>query len=95
MGTVIEYHQVQDEETQMSRLLVYFTMLKKMTEPQSIGKGDDMVDSRTDFHGDGSCRYGVLSMVDVFLLKEGRFMGIVIGILILAVILWWPRKKGE
>lgn len=38
MGTVIEYHQVPDEEARMSRLLVYFNALKKMIEPQSVGK---------------------------------------------------------
>lgn len=54
-----------------------------------------MVNSRTDLHGDGSVRYGVLRNLDVFLLKEGSAMGIVIGILILTVILWWPRKDGE
>lgn len=38
MGTVIEYHQVPDEEARISRLLVYFKALKKMIEPQSVGK---------------------------------------------------------
>lgn len=49
---------------------------------------------RTRVHGDGSVRYGVLSMVDVLSLK-GADMKIVIGILIITIILWWPRKKGE
>lgn len=38
MGTVIEYHQVPDEEAWISRLLVYFKALKKMIEPQSVSK---------------------------------------------------------
>ena len=38
MGTIIEYHQVPDEEARISRLLVYFNALKKMIEPQSVGK---------------------------------------------------------
>lgn len=38
MGTVIEYHQVPDEDARISRLLVYFNALKKMIESQSVGK---------------------------------------------------------
>lgn len=38
MGTVIEIHQVPDEEVMISRLLVYFKAIKKMTEPKSVGK---------------------------------------------------------
>lgn len=49
---------------------------------------------RSRVHGDGSVRYGVLSMVDVFSLK-GADMNIVIVILIITLLLWWPRKKGE
>lgn len=37
MGTVVDYHQLPDEE-QISRLLVYFQSAHGMREPQSVGK---------------------------------------------------------
>lgn len=54
-----------------------------------------MVMARTDIHGSGLHRYGVLGCLDVNLLRGGN-MWIVVSILIITVILWWPRKpKGE
>ncbi len=51
--------------------------------------------ARTDIHGSGLHRYGVLGCLDVNLLRGGN-MWIVVSILIITVILWWPRKpKGE
>ena len=38
MGTVIEYHQVPNEEAMLSRLLVYYEALQKMMEPKSVSK---------------------------------------------------------
>ncbi len=38
MGTVIEYRQVSDEESMISRLLVYFKILQKMMEPKFVSK---------------------------------------------------------
>ena len=38
MGTVIEFHQVADEEAMLSRLLVYMKAIQKMLEPKSISK---------------------------------------------------------
>ncbi len=38
MGTVIEYRRVSDEESMISRLLVYFKVLQKMMEPMSVSK---------------------------------------------------------
>lgn len=54
-----------------------------------------MVLDRTDLYGDGCVRYGVLHHLDVLLMREGNVMAIVIGILIITVILWWPRKGGS
>ena len=51
-----------------------------------------MVLDRTRIHGCSNNRYGVLRGVDVHLVRTGN-MGIVLGILIIAVILWWPRKE--
>jgi len=52
-----------------------------------------LVVDRTCVHGNNGDRYGVLRCLDVNLLRGGN-MGIVAGILIIAVILWWPRKGG-
>ena len=60
-----------------------------------MGRSHSVELDRFSIHGDGSVRYGVLHNLDVFLLKEGNVMALVIGILIITVILWWPRKKGE
>lgn len=49
---------------------------------------------RTRIHGSSGDRYGVLRGVDVHMVRSGN-MGIVVGILIIAVIIWWPKKKGE
>lgn len=38
MGTIIEVHQVPDEQAMLSRLLVYFKAFQKMAEPKSVGK---------------------------------------------------------
>lgn len=38
MGTIIEFHQVADEQAMRSRLLVYFKAIQKMLEPQSVSK---------------------------------------------------------
>ncbi len=38
MGTIIELHQVPDEQAMLSRLLVYFKAFQKMAEPKSVGK---------------------------------------------------------
>ena len=48
---------------------------------------------RADRHGRVRARDGVFGSLDVHMVRTGN-MGIVIGILIIAVILWWPRK-GE
>lgn len=53
-----------------------------------------MVLDRACVHGNNDDRYGVLRGLDRNLLRGGN-MGIVIGILIIAVILWWPRKGGR
>ena len=56
-------------------------------------RSNDLVVDRTSLHGNSINRYGVLRGLDRNLLRGGD-MGIVIGILIIAVILWWPRKGG-
>ena len=38
MGTIIEFHQVADEQAMLNRLLIYMKAIKKMTEPQSVSK---------------------------------------------------------
>ena len=38
MGTIIEFHQVADEQAMLNRLLIYMKAIKKMTEPQSGSK---------------------------------------------------------
>lgn len=38
MGTIIEFHQMPDEQAMLSRLLVYFKAFQKMAEPKSVGK---------------------------------------------------------
>ena len=53
-----------------------------------------LVVDRACLHGAINDRYGVLRGLDRNLLRGGD-MGIVIGILIIAVILWWPRKGGK
>ena len=54
-----------------------------------------MVGSRIDIHGNGSVRDGVLRCMDVHMVRSGNMCKVLI-ILIIAVILWWPRKKkGE
>jgi len=36
MGTIIEFHQVGDEEAMLSRLLVYMKAVQKMLQPRSV-----------------------------------------------------------
>lgn len=50
-----------------------------------------MVMDRISVHGGSDNRYGWMSNLDVHCVRTGN-MGIVIGILIIAVIVWWPRK---
>ena len=38
MGTIIEFHQVSDEQARLNRLLVYLKVFQKMTEPRSVNK---------------------------------------------------------
>ena len=38
MGTIIEFHQVADEQAMLNRLLIYMKAIKKMMEPQSVSK---------------------------------------------------------
>ncbi len=38
MGTIIEFHQVADEQAMLNRLLIYMKAIKKMTESQSVSK---------------------------------------------------------
>ena len=38
MGTIIEFHQVADEQAMLNRLLIYMNAIQKMTEPQSVSK---------------------------------------------------------
>ncbi len=38
MGTIIEFHQVSDEQAMLNRLLVYFKAFQKMAEPKSVSK---------------------------------------------------------
>lgn len=52
---------------------------------------------RTDFYGIGGVRYGVLRGVDVHMVKGGQMREAIIisVILILAVLMWMPRKGGR
>ena len=43
MGTIIEYHQLTNEEAMLSRLLVDYDALQKMMEPESVSK--DLADA--------------------------------------------------
>ena len=38
MGTIIEFHQMDNEETMCARLLVYMKTIQKMLEPKSVSK---------------------------------------------------------
>lgn len=38
MGTIIEFHQVGDEEAMLSRLLVYMRTIQRLLEPKSVSK---------------------------------------------------------
>lgn len=49
---------------------------------------------RANCNGGGCHRYGVLGSLDVHMVRD-RNMGIVIAILVIAVILWWPRKEDR
>ena len=50
---------------------------------------------RAHNHGLDGSRSGVLHGMDVHMVKDGDLLGIVIAILVIAVILWWPRKEGR
>ena len=49
---------------------------------------------RTCIHGNNEHRNGVLRNLDAHLVRTGHMWTVII-ILILAVILWWPRKGDE
>ena len=38
MGTIIEFHQVDDEEAMLSRLLVYMRTIQRLLEPKSVSR---------------------------------------------------------
>lgn len=38
MGTIIEFHQIPDEQAMLTRLLVYFRAFQKMMGPRSVSK---------------------------------------------------------
>ena len=48
----------------------------------------------TDRHGDQRAGNGVLCGLDSHMVKDGDLMGVVIAILVIAVIVWFPWKKG-
>lgn len=52
---------------------------------------------RISFHGAHKRRDGVLGCLDVYLVRGGpmREAVIISVILILAVIVWWPKKGGS
>ena len=58
--------------------------------------GNNLVLRRADLADRGGCRYGVLSDLDRRLIRGGKMReAIIIGtILIIAVIIWRPRKGG-
>jgi len=60
-----------------------------------MGRSKHIVVGRSDPYGNGVNRYGVLDIMDRNLLKGGNMKEAIIisVILILAVILWAPRKK--
>lgn len=45
-------------------------------------------------YGNQRRRYGVLGGVDDLLVKDGDLMEIVVAIIVIAVIIWFPWKKG-
>ena len=49
----------------------------------------------TDRHGDQRTGNGVLRGLDSHMVKDGDLLGVVIAILVLVVIVWWPRKGGD
>lgn len=57
---------------------------------------NNLVVCRADLANRGGCRYGVLSDLDRRLIRGGKMReAIIIGtILIIAVIIWRPRKGG-
>ena len=57
-------------------------------------KGNNLDLHRTGIHGDCGYRYGVMRSLDVHLVRTGN-MWIVQGILILAVIVWYPWKGDK
>jgi len=58
-----------------------------------MGKSERFQLSRTRIHGNVSDRYGVMRCLDVHMVRGGD-MALVIGILVITLILWWPRKDG-
>lgn len=62
-----------------------------------MGRGNSLVMDRADLHGIVGDRHGVLRCLDVHMVRGGpmREAIIISVILILAVIVWRPRKGGR
>ena len=62
-----------------------------------LRRNNNLVMDRPDLHGDGGSRYGLWADLDSKLIRGGKMReAILIGtILILAVIIWRPRKGGK
>ena len=62
-----------------------------------LRRSDGLVLDRPYLHGDGGYRYGLWANLDRNLIRGGKMReAIIIGtILILAVIIWRPRKGGK
>lgn len=62
-----------------------------------MGRGHLVKLDRLDLHGDRIDRSGILRNLDAHLVRGGpmREAVIIAGILILALILWRPRKGGK
>lgn len=61
------------------------------------GRGNSMELGWTYFHGNHEHRNGVLGHLDVHMVKGGQMREAIIisVILILAVLMWMPRKGGK
>lgn len=59
-----------------------------------IGKGNGLVMDRTRIHGSNNNRHGVLRVLDENMVRGGN-MGIVVVILIITIIVWYPWKGGR
>lgn len=62
-----------------------------------MGRGQHLELHRTDLYGNNKHRDGVLGNLDVFLIRGGAMREAIIisAILILAVIVWMPKKGGK